>query len=300
MSIKTSKQEVFSLDEQIALFDKLPADARIRIIKSLSREKLEELDGKTFINMGSPARSNLGRMLQSTSHSPFDHVNYGRFASIEGFWWWIKSVERDDRMRTLAGAAARRMGQSLTSTSVRDFKLYVIRAIWAKVTQNKPIFKSLMASGTTPIVSFYYSGNMNVPTVDPATSWVMKSLEIMRSYLLVVGLDKANFEEIEDYICQCVYSATPTPPAGRPQKKPRARAAIPATWQEALRIKREAELAAKPKAAIPEPEVQAESTSPVDEVEDEGVICGGPVEEEVVVASTLAEEVPEETPTVQS
>lgn len=248
MTTKSSQQDVFSLEDQVKLFDKLAPAARIRLIKSLSREQLDEHDGKYFVNMSSSARTNLGRLLQSTSHTPFNHVNYGRFASIEGFWWWIKSAERDDRLRTVSGKSARQLGKTFTSKPVKDFKVFVIRALWAKVTQHRVLLKSLLANPKMPIVSFYYSGDMNVPTVDPATVWVVKALEIMRDYLATVGAESAKFEEIEDYIHQCVQN-TKTDPASnkKDQKKPRAQAA-PATWQDALRIKRAAELAKKAKA----------------------------------------------------
>lgn len=75
MTTKSSQQDVFSLEDQVKLFDKLAPAARIRLIKSLSREQLDEHDGKYFVNMSSSARTNLGRLLQSTSHTPFNHVN---------------------------------------------------------------------------------------------------------------------------------------------------------------------------------------------------------------------------------
>lgn len=254
MTMKSSQQDVFSLEDQVKLFDKLSPAARIRLIKSLPREQLDQLDGKSFINMSSSARTNLGRLLQSTSHTPFNHINYGRFASIEGFWWWIKSAERDDRLRTVSGKSARQLGKTFTSKPVKDFKVFVIRALWAKVTQNRVLLKSFTANTKTPIVSFYYSGDMNVPTVDPATVWVVKALEIMRDYLATVGLESAKFEEIEDYIHQCVQNTETDPVRGKKdQKKTRAQA-IPASWQDALRIKRAAELAKKPK-------VEREATS---------------------------------------
>jgi hypothetical protein len=56
---------------------------------------IPEEDGVTHINIYSKGKTELGRWLTNFSYSPFNHPEYGKFLSMEGFWYW------DSRPRNL-------------------------------------------------------------------------------------------------------------------------------------------------------------------------------------------------------
>lgn len=48
-------------------------------------------DGVTHINIYSKGKTELGRWLTNFSYSPFNHPEYGKFLSMEGFWCWVST-----------------------------------------------------------------------------------------------------------------------------------------------------------------------------------------------------------------
>jgi hypothetical protein len=46
-------------------------------------------DGVTHINVYSRGNTELGRLLSNFAHTPFSHPEFGEFASVEGFWYWL-------------------------------------------------------------------------------------------------------------------------------------------------------------------------------------------------------------------
>jgi len=61
-----------------------------------------KMDGVTHINIYSKGKTKLGRLLTNFAHTPFTHAEYGQFASVEGFWYWIRDGKDSHNMsRTL-------------------------------------------------------------------------------------------------------------------------------------------------------------------------------------------------------
>ena len=58
-------------------------------------------DSVDHINVWDSAKTELGRNLSHGISRPFSHSVFGRFDSISAFWHYIRSNERDDRIRYL-------------------------------------------------------------------------------------------------------------------------------------------------------------------------------------------------------
>jgi hypothetical protein len=124
---------------------------------------IKEDDGITHINIDQGAKEELGRMLSHFyDDAPFIHPHFGPFNSMEGFWHYIKTLEVDDRLRTLPGADAHALGKSLTTCLVRNFYAYINEANFYKIEQNEQL-KKLMMESTLPFDYYYLFGAAKLP-----------------------------------------------------------------------------------------------------------------------------------------
>ncbi len=109
-----------------------------------------EDDGVTHINIYSRGATPVGRALSNFTLAPFEHPEFGRFVSVEGFWYWLSAGANPehDRMRRLYGPSAKFEGARLLSIPQDDeyFHEQICRAIECKVRQNPDILKEVVAS----------------------------------------------------------------------------------------------------------------------------------------------------------
>ena len=93
-----------------------------------------EKDGIDHINIYSKGKTELGRFLTNFAHTPFETSEDGKFASIEGYWYWL-SV-RDEKLRDLSGFSAKKYGQEaegLDWLESEEFKTKIKNAIIRKI-----------------------------------------------------------------------------------------------------------------------------------------------------------------------
>lgn len=144
-------------------------------------EYLPHNDGKDHINVYSRGQTDIGRLLSNFARTPFNCED-GRFESVEGYWYWLSVVDKQDRevLRTLHGAEAKKIGKSLlTDTFGRDvstFKLKICKAIRAKLEVNG--IDKMLAATDLPLVHYYVYGGKKV---DAGYSWIMVFLERLRA-----------------------------------------------------------------------------------------------------------------------
>lgn len=144
-------------------------------------------DGKTHINIYSKGQTSLGRILSNFAHTPVDLGEDGRFASLEGYWYWLLS-NKDDKaevLRTAYGWEAKRLGRELRCPdwpTTEEFVEKFSEAMWAKVNQNPHIFEMLQRS-ELPFKHYYVYGN-GAKVVDvPEGQWIIDTWEDIRSML---------------------------------------------------------------------------------------------------------------------
>lgn len=119
-------------------------------------------DGIDHINVYSKALTEAGRKLTNYSHAPFDHPLYGKFESMEGFWFWLSSGKQFNKLRNLHGFKANQLGKivcSKGSVKIDNFKEIILEAMRVKLRQNPHILQLLVETGDLPLVHYYYDYN---------------------------------------------------------------------------------------------------------------------------------------------
>lgn len=139
-------------------------------------------DGITHINVYSRGSTEIGRLLSNFAYSPFVHPEYGKFNSVEGFWFWLKT--EDDELRNLHGFKAKKYGKEQIEIYGEihrsDFQEQIIIAIDEKLVQNPEIYKKLCLTNE-PLTHYYYYGSIESPTIkDAGGQFILDELDRMR------------------------------------------------------------------------------------------------------------------------
>lgn len=124
-------------------------------------------DGVDHINIYSGGRTTLGRALTNFAKIGFDHPLYGRFASVEAFWYWLGTGKRHDHLRELYGWKAKHEGRKLEKIEVDDHLYQVREAIRLKIAQY-PALQQALKESTLPFAHYYFYGDVTNPKVVPA------------------------------------------------------------------------------------------------------------------------------------
>lgn len=142
------------------------------------------LDGIAHINTYSKGRTELGRMLSNFYYAPFEHPEFGKFDSVEGFWYWYKTGQKYEVLRELHGYKAKQEGKKY-STVEFDVDLFyskVLECIGLKIINNTQIYEELKSS-TLPFVHYYCYGTDNPKVIKVQCEWMMKGIENIRNII---------------------------------------------------------------------------------------------------------------------
>lgn len=120
-------------------------------------------DGINHINAHTIGKTELGRLLAHFTHTPFIHPFFGPFDSMEGFWYYMRSPVKDNKLRYMSGSSAKEYGKKLPSAYYDDFWEDIIAANYQKVIQNEEIHR-MMLETTLPFQSYYLHGPLKVVT----------------------------------------------------------------------------------------------------------------------------------------
>lgn len=123
-------------------------------------------DGFDHINVYSRGQTLLGRRLSNFAHTPFEVPFYGKFASVEGYWFWI--LTKDERLRTVWGKEALDLGRKLkTERGIPDFSaptVVQLRAAYRAKLHAHPGLQATLNSCALPLAHYYvYQGRVVVP-----------------------------------------------------------------------------------------------------------------------------------------
>ena len=144
-------------------------------------------DGVSHINVYSRGKTRLGQALTNFAAISFEHPSYGKFASVEGFWYWLATGRRDDRLRTLTGYEAKKVGQELSKNGrVQDphFEQQIKQAVLLKIEQHAKLAEDLKAC-TLPLAHYYVYGAPDKPQVvrEGSAQWLIDYIGQIRMYL---------------------------------------------------------------------------------------------------------------------
>lgn len=143
-----------------------------------------EDDGVTHINVYSKGRTDLGRWLSNFQEAPFVIYDDGKFASIEGYWYWLATGGTFDILRDLSGHRAKETGKLLLKgrgvkkeVSEETFKNKILYALTVKLCTYPEEWSNLSVQ-TLPLTHYYvYSGRAVATTKH---QWVIDHLEKLR------------------------------------------------------------------------------------------------------------------------
>ena len=140
-----------------------------------------KLDGIEHINIYSKGKTEIGRLLTNFAHTPFIHPEYGRFESVEGFWYWLRNGKQHEELRSMYGFKAKEYGKQFESIDCSTFQEDVKEAIRCKLRQNRKILQMLVDS-TLPLEHYYWYGDINNPKVYnlPQYKWIIDEIERIR------------------------------------------------------------------------------------------------------------------------
>ncbi len=171
----------------------------------MSEVKLDPLrDGVDHINIYTKSRTVLGRLLSNMSLSYFNHDEYGRFASMEGFYYWLATGKQHDDLRQLYGFNAKRVGREYSKVlmDINEFHDELRAALWFKYRDYPAIGELFHTSPTSPFVHYYYYGSMDTMghappkvVVPKGNEWLTDEWERIRTHHLELALERNQHNE---------------------------------------------------------------------------------------------------------
>lgn len=157
-----------------------------RIYEKLKLPSVMELgpDGKTHINTGDQAKTPLGKMLSQSYRMPFNHSLLGEFQCINGFWSYLTSKVRNDRVRHLSGSDLKNYSKNNDSRRVDNFIYILLGAQWEKINAH-PKLKTALKESTLPLDCYYVTKKeeWDLRVRPRHADWMIWGFEEMRNAL---------------------------------------------------------------------------------------------------------------------
>lgn len=196
-----------------------------KVYEKLKLPSVMELgqDGKTHINTGDQAKTHLGRMLSQSHRLPFNHSLLGDFQCINGFWSYLTSKVRNDRVRHLSGSDLRNFNRDTESRRVDNFVFILLGAQWEKINAH-PKLKAALRDSTLPLDCYYITKKESFDLlVRPRhADWMIWGFEEIRKALKEDR--EPNFRPVMDdpdkSIFQCIFPGVEVP---EEREKPKAK-----------------------------------------------------------------------------
>jgi hypothetical protein len=111
-------------------------------------------DGVTHINIYSKGKTKLGQALSHFSHHGFNHPHYGHFASLEAFWYYVRSGCKHEELKELVGLYAKKIGRAYPRVERSDFMRLIHDAAQMKIEQNPNLLQMVLKSAL-PFEHYY-------------------------------------------------------------------------------------------------------------------------------------------------
>jgi hypothetical protein len=136
-------------------------------------------DGVEFCNIWITGKTKLGQMLSQFYYSPFIHPYFGSFNSMEGFYHYIGTKEKDDKLRGLVGIKAKNYAKDLTRGTFKEFLTCIKAANYYKIEQNEEM-KQLLIESTLPFEHYYLWGPGKIVIRPKQRNRVIEEFEELR------------------------------------------------------------------------------------------------------------------------
>lgn len=161
---------------------------------------LPNFDGVNHINIYSKSLCALGKLASNFSYTPFELNGYGKFASMEAFWFYIGTGSKHEELRPLYGNRAKMLGKTFEKVFNPDFLTIIEQGIRAKVEQT-PSLKKMIEENNLPWKHYYFYGDLNRCKVVKEGNGFLESVytkisrELGKSYNVIV----AGSRDIKDF-----------------------------------------------------------------------------------------------------
>jgi hypothetical protein len=137
-------------------------------------------DGEDHINVWEHASSPLGKLLAHSSPHSFKHRYFGKFNSMESFWHYIQSEERDDRIRVMHGPTLRAFIKRIKMTKITNFRAIIMDSNWQRIRQHRDWMDRIAAS-SLPFDCYYISKDTQIRTRPTFFKWLIMGFEEIRT-----------------------------------------------------------------------------------------------------------------------
>ena len=144
---------------------------------------IPEEDGITHINIYSKGKTELGRWLSNFAYSPFVHPTLGPFASVEGFWYWLKTGRLHDVLRDVHGWNAKKVGKTFPEVYCENFDNLIKTAIRAKLIANPRMLNALIDTNVILVHYYVYGGKV----VSAGYEWIPEYIQDIRDACVEKG-----------------------------------------------------------------------------------------------------------------
>lgn len=118
-------------------------------------------DGITHVNIWSKGKTSLGRNLSNFAAIGFNHPKFGKFASLEGFWYWLATGKQHDDLRMMVGYLAKKTGKALEQIDNPNFVEEFKSGMYWRLAQNEELrteLRRLVWEQALPLRHYYVYG----------------------------------------------------------------------------------------------------------------------------------------------
>ena len=136
-------------------------------------------DGVDHINIGHCGETYLGKALELGSNISFNHSIFGKFSNIQSFWYYIQSVERDDRLRKLHGAKLFKLASRMTVYRVINVRGMMLDSMYQRIYQSDELHR-LVSESTLPF-ECYRLNKAEIRIRPEYFDWFIRGMEEIRS-----------------------------------------------------------------------------------------------------------------------
>lgn len=137
-------------------------------------------DGIDFVNIYSKGNTELGRWLSNFTRAPVDIPIHGKFESLEGYFYYLKTG--DKRLQKEWGYGAKELGKSLPillEEKSEQFKIEFRRGLDIKLKTYRDWFDKLVKC-ELPLCHYYEYGGKRV---DAEYNWIVEHIEMRRKQM---------------------------------------------------------------------------------------------------------------------
>jgi hypothetical protein len=143
-------------------------------------------DGVDHINVYSKGKTELGVLLSNFAHTSFTYEGYGKFASVEAFWYYYLTGCKHEHLKNLHGWKAKQEGRKCSQDRIdkcgltEEHREVIKEAIRCKLRQNRRIVR-MMKESSLPFTHYYeYGGKRVCPT---EYDWIIDEISRLRQLI---------------------------------------------------------------------------------------------------------------------